>query len=245
MKSEYSHCEFFEGLKIDEGFSLEKGESNMADVPITKIGGITARVNETGDLYRYVFNSQELRRMNTEAEACYGTPDMGVGYEHQEMVATLKKCGNLIHGQQTGYDCDLVHMAFGLMGEAGEICACILKFTFEAEDLDFENLLEEFGDASFFMEGIRQRTHIMYAFNKPQLPVHYDHDDYMMYNFLALKLCALASDIGDWCKRESIYKKKVMDKALLVKAMQQFDGYMLKLIHVAGFSQDQVMEANI
>ena len=51
---------------------------------------------------------------------------------------------------------DLVHMALGLAGEAGEVVDLIKKHFAYNKVLDVDLLVEELGDVEFYLEGIRQ-----------------------------------------------------------------------------------------
>jgi NTP pyrophosphatase (non-canonical NTP hydrolase) len=75
-------------------------------------------------------------------------------YEH--MVKSLRKSAELIMKELTPLDCDLLHMAVGISGEAGEILDTVKKTAIYRKDIDIENIIEELGDLEFFMEGLRQ-----------------------------------------------------------------------------------------
>jgi NTP pyrophosphatase (non-canonical NTP hydrolase) len=55
---------------------------------------------------------------------------------------------------------DLLHMAIGIAGEAGELLHTVMSHLLNAEPIDYENLIEELGDLEFFMEGFRQNLAI-------------------------------------------------------------------------------------
>lgn len=55
---------------------------------------------------------------------------------------------------------DLLHMAVGIAGEAGELLQAVLSHIFNNEPIDTENLIEELGDLEFFLEGLRQNQNI-------------------------------------------------------------------------------------
>jgi NTP pyrophosphatase (non-canonical NTP hydrolase) len=81
-----------------------------------------------------------------------------IDYAH--MVATLKKDDAQILGELSPGDCDLLHMAIGVSGEAGELLDCIKKVVIYRRPLDRANAIEELGDIEFFLEGLRQRLGI-------------------------------------------------------------------------------------
>jgi NTP pyrophosphatase (non-canonical NTP hydrolase) len=75
---------------------------------------------------------------------------------HPELVKALKKPGQEILDTLTPEKCDLLHMAIGLSGEAGELLDAVKKHVIYNQSLDISNVIEELGDLEFFMEGIRQ-----------------------------------------------------------------------------------------
>jgi len=75
---------------------------------------------------------------------------------HPEMVRTLRKDGAQILSTLTGEDADLIHMAMGIAGEAGELLDAVKKATMYHQAIDMDNVIEELGDMEFFMEGLRQ-----------------------------------------------------------------------------------------
>lgn len=81
-----------------------------------------------------------------------------INITHPHLVATLKKPPFEIVGELTPAKADLIHMAMGISGEAGELLDCIKKHVIYGKELDKENLKEELGDLEFFMEGLRQIT---------------------------------------------------------------------------------------
>jgi len=75
---------------------------------------------------------------------------------YEQMVSALKKSGNDIVKTITGTQADLLHMAVGVVGEAGELIDAVKKHVIYGKELDRDNMIEELGDIEFFMEGIRQ-----------------------------------------------------------------------------------------
>lgn len=76
---------------------------------------------------------------------------------YSEFVASKVKDGNLIKNELTEFDADVLHMAVGVAGEAGELLDAIKRGAIYKKDYDKANILEELGDLEFFMERIRQR----------------------------------------------------------------------------------------
>lgn len=71
------------------------------------------------------------------------------------MVKALKKDGALIKEQISPEQADLLHMAVGVAGEAGELLDAIKKHVIYQKPLDMENVVEELGDLEFYLQGIR------------------------------------------------------------------------------------------
>jgi len=74
----------------------------------------------------------------------------------EDMVRGLKKPGASILATLTPESTDLLHMAVGVSGEAGELLDAVKKFTVYNKPLDRLNVVEELGDLEFYMEGVRQ-----------------------------------------------------------------------------------------
>lgn len=82
------------------------------------------------------------------------TPELE--YRHRLLVQDLKKPDAEILASLLPGDCELIHMGFGICGEAGELLDAINKYVIYRCALDRENVIEELGDLEFFMEGLRQ-----------------------------------------------------------------------------------------
>lgn len=79
---------------------------------------------------------------------------------HAAMVHHLKKPGAAIRETLTASKIDLLHMAVGISGEAGELLDAVKKHTVYNKDINRENIVEELGDLEFYMEGLRQNLKI-------------------------------------------------------------------------------------
>jgi NTP pyrophosphatase (non-canonical NTP hydrolase) len=75
---------------------------------------------------------------------------------HAAMVTALTKRGDTIVAEMTGADANLMHMAIGISGEAGELLDAVKKRVIYRKDLDRTNVVEELGDLEFYLEGLRQ-----------------------------------------------------------------------------------------
>jgi len=75
--------------------------------------------------------------------------------EHERMVASLVKPGSAILREMTEHDAHILHMAVGIVGEAGELIDAIKKKVIYQKPLDTLNVIEELGDIEFYLEGLR------------------------------------------------------------------------------------------
>jgi len=78
--------------------------------------------------------------------------------EYSEFVASRLKNPEDI--SLTPEQKNLIHLAFGISGEAGELLDAIKKHCIYGKELDYVNVAEELGDLEFFMEAMRQHLQI-------------------------------------------------------------------------------------
>ena len=76
--------------------------------------------------------------------------------DYDKMTAALSKAGRDIINELSPEKADLLHMAVGVSGEAGELLDAVKKATIYNKPLDRENMIEELGDLEFHMSRIRQ-----------------------------------------------------------------------------------------
>lgn len=76
--------------------------------------------------------------------------------QYDILVKALLKSGEDIQASLTASEANLVHLALGISGEAGEVLDAIKKAAIYNKPLDRENIIEELGDLEFYMEGLRQ-----------------------------------------------------------------------------------------
>ena len=69
-------------------------------------------------------------------------------------VARLLKPGDKVLQDLTPEKANLVHLALGISGEAGELLDAIKKHTMYNKPLDIENVKEELGDLFFYLTGL-------------------------------------------------------------------------------------------
>lgn len=78
----------------------------------------------------------------------------------------------------TPSQCELLHAAIGIAGEAGELLDAVRKHVFDGQPLDRDNVTEELGDLCFYMEAAFQvlgvdRAYIE-AINQAKLSKRYE-----------------------------------------------------------------------
>jgi NTP pyrophosphatase (non-canonical NTP hydrolase) len=98
------------------------------------------------------------------------------------MVAALHKNPEQIRSELTASDCNLIHAAMGVSGEAGELLDAVKKAVIYRIPLNVENVIEELGDLEFFMEQIRAELGIpreeTLAANMAKLAKRYENFKY-------------------------------------------------------------------
>lgn len=76
--------------------------------------------------------------------------------EHDELIQDLTKPGEDVLAQLTATHANLIHLALGIAGEAGELVDAIKKAAIYGKPLDMENVMEELGDLEFYQGALRQ-----------------------------------------------------------------------------------------
>lgn len=75
--------------------------------------------------------------------------------DHLELVRRLAKSPDEILLQLTPEKVDLWHMLTGMETEIGEIATTLKAHIIYNKELDLNNLIEEYGDLEFYMQGMR------------------------------------------------------------------------------------------
>lgn len=81
---------------------------------------------------------------------------MNLDKQFDEMTLALAKDGQQIINELTPEKADLLHMAVGVSGEAGELLDAVKKAVIYNKEMDLVNIIEELGDLEFYMSKIRQ-----------------------------------------------------------------------------------------
>lgn len=153
--------------------------------------------------------------------------------KHEDMVRALAKPGKDILATMTPEGVHLLHMAVGISGEVGELleAACALP-----ENLDMENLVEEFGDLEFYIEGARQGLGI-------------SREEVMLTRFdinlhPAVGIPVQAANFLDAVKRLVIYNKP-LDQAKAIEALAGIEVFLRCMREDFGVTREATLDANI
>ena len=102
--------------------------------------------------------------------------------EFNKMTLELAKDGELIKQELTPQQANLLHMAVGASGEAGELLDAVKKHTIYQKPLDVENVKEEAGDILFYLSNILQSVGLSFEevlqHNIDKLSVRYSSGKY-------------------------------------------------------------------
>lgn len=83
--------------------------------------------------------------------------------KYASFVSGLKKPGGDILATLDPVKVDIIHMAIGIVGEAGEVADEVKKYVAYNTSLQLNKLIKELGDIEFYLEGIRQALGITRA----------------------------------------------------------------------------------
>ena len=76
--------------------------------------------------------------------------------KHQGLYAMAEDAHRLKDFKPNPSQCELLHAAIGIAGEAGELLDAVRKHVFDGQPLDRENVIEELGDLNFYFEAACQ-----------------------------------------------------------------------------------------
>lgn len=76
--------------------------------------------------------------------------------KHQGLYAMAEDAHRLKDFKPTPNQCELLHAAIGIAGEAGELLDAVRKHVFDGQPLDGDNIIEELGDLCFYLEAAMQ-----------------------------------------------------------------------------------------
>ena len=165
---------------------------------------------------------------------------MQIEKEHSEMVGTLAKRGGLILASMTPLKMHCLHMAVGVAGECGEIQDAI------GFPIDRENVVEELGDAEFYMEGVRQGYGINRADTLPdaESPGANNRTSLEYLNDCASSLNIAGCELLDKVKKHVIYNKEP-DIEHIKQYLRKLEFYMAALRVYFKMSREDILAHNI
>ena len=76
--------------------------------------------------------------------------------KHQGLYAMAEDAHRLKDFKPNPSQCELLHAAIGIAGEAGELLDAVRKHVFDEQPLDEDNVIEELGDLCFYLEAACQ-----------------------------------------------------------------------------------------
>lgn len=102
--------------------------------------------------------------------------------QFNDMTLALAKPGEKIICEMSPEQANLLHMAVGVSGEAGELLDAIKKHTIYQKPLDLANVKEELGDLLFYMSNLMQSVDLSFEevlqHNIDKLSVRYSSGSY-------------------------------------------------------------------
>lgn len=188
-----------------------------------------AQSNPNGDFTRDHLNDQE--RFSP------GPAHMDISKAHMDMVIQLQKPGELILGEMSGKEAQIVHMFFGVIGELGEMFE-ILFASPEGRAVDTKHFMEELGDYIFFLRA-------QYALNNIEEPSigELDINAYRSKVDVLLEIVTASAKLADTLKRPIIYRKEA--KQPLKPILDRFYAIYWELIHIFSLSHGKVLQGNM
>jgi hypothetical protein len=146
---------------------------------------------------------------------------------HPQLVAALAKPGAAILASLDPAKVHLLHMAYCLLPEIGELAGAVNP----------EDVLEEHGDIEFYLEGLYQglnRPRFSEAFVCDHTPLCARIDD----------LVVAAGDLADTLKKHFFYEQDI-DTRRLHDTLLILEGGLEAHRRLHGFTREQVCAANI
>lgn len=158
----------------------------------------------------------------------------------------LKKPGQAILDSLKAWDCDLIHMAGCLPGEASEL--------WDSVDTNSIELLEELGDFAFYLVATRNLFGVFGSDGWNRTKPNGVRDDHTRAIVHATDLLRLSGHLWDVVKRAVIYRKPfdMADKKYAGMSLREAGSNLLDqiecsynaLLHHYGYKLEDVLEAN-
>ena len=160
---------------------------------------------------------------------------------HSDMVRQLAKPGADIIAQLTPNSVHLLHMAVGVSGEAGELLEAVIDCD-DINDIDIGNLLEEFGDMEFYLEGLRQEM----GFKRKDTinGLAKSIDDFVDVKIEFARLSMETGKLLDAVKKMAIYVKPINARAVM-DSLKDIESCLLNLRQRFDIDHVECLEHNV
>ena len=171
--------------------------------------------------------------------------------DYAEMVKSLAKSGETIASEINGHEAHLLHMALGISGESAELLEAVRQKVVHHEEMDMINLLKEFGDMEFYLEGMRQglgctREHCINSVclsERKGLDLDWVVKSKQIYFIIGDIVCD-AGLMLDIIKRNVIYRKE-LDRSAAIRKIGDIEFHLSRAHENLGFSREDILDANI
>lgn len=158
---------------------------------------------------------------------------------YPELVRRLAKPGADILAQLDAPKCHLLHMAVGVSGEAAELLQAVSEPLRTLTAVDRANVVEELGDAEFYLEGLRAA---LFLARRPYSIEAEERERAMLLSY-AINLAVSSGDLLDRVKKHVICNKPLV-RSDIEGILHVVDGALEGIRLSIGVSRDEVLEAN-
>jgi NTP pyrophosphatase (non-canonical NTP hydrolase) len=122
---------------------VKSGEKIAAEMTPHKIGLLTLQID---DVVRESGTLDKIKKYTIYNDDKHGCSSWGLPCSSSAFDGV----------EPTPSQCELLHAAIGIAGEAGELLEAIRNHVFDGKPLDEDNVIEELGDLCFYLEAAMQ-----------------------------------------------------------------------------------------
>ena len=153
---------------------------------------------------------------------------------YSQMVADLIKPGEDIIATLTPENANILHMAVGLVGEAGELLEHFCANEIVAATIPDSEMIEEFGDAEFYFEGLCQSMQVVVELSSTR-----------SYDPLCIPRYVVATtDMLDLVKKMVVYNKAI-NVTVFVNTLTNVRICLDRAYDYYGLTQAEALEHNM
>lgn len=178
--------------------------------------------------------------------------------KYDEFVASKIKSGEVLLSGMSPGGMDMLHMAVGLSGEAGELLEAYHLFDSGIITELFENVKEEMGDLEFYSAGLVMLLPERFFSGEtlavyPEWYITWGHQQnkatiaksmFELMRDSAIAIAISASRILDLVKKQVVYNKATTDAEIVSELQVLHDG--LRVIRmVMGASRESILQGNM